>query len=42
MESHGESVMDWTRKWHDLILILGVSLWLQCGNRLVLNYMGAG
>lgn len=42
MESHGKSVMDWTRKCHDLILILGVSLWLQCGNWLVLNYMGAG
>ena len=42
MESRGESVMGWTRKWHDLTLIFGISLWMQCENWLVLNYMGAG
>lgn len=38
MESHGQSVMGWTWKWHDLILILGISLWLQCGNWLVITW----
>ena len=37
MGSNGESVMHWTGKWHGQIFILEISLWLQCGNWLVVK-----